>query len=249
MAHYIGKAGAAIVIDTARKWGVLLRLLMLPRPVCMESVPGLGKTFVCPEVAAAMDSGYVRHINHPGGMGDELKGGYMPDESGAFSPNPGPITVCTDYNGGEGACFLADEIDKSSDECLAIYQGFADRNGFSFGSEFIAWTDKTRFWAATNYSRDILPEALADRFTWVKIEPPNPNAILALPTDLQAAAQQTAALADSSRRISMREWYAFADYRESMGEHDAAAVVWPERATDIIRDWKLGNSKAAAENS
>ncbi len=91
-----------------------------------------------------------------------------------------------------------------------------------------------------NGSPDELDSALRDRFpACIEITAPHPAGIARLPYDLQAAARGSVCAAEEDRRLSLRSWLAFADYREKLGEETAAFVVFGARAQDIINSLKI----------
>ena len=94
--------------------------------------------------------------------------------------------------------------------------------------------------ASYNGSFDDMPEALRSRFSInVTLESPNPDAILALPEDLQMIAARTVTAEEDSTRLSMRHWYEFAQFRTEMDEDSAAWAIFGKNGREILNQIKL----------
>ena len=92
------------------------------------------------------------------------------------------------------------------------------------------------FYVATmNGSPDELPPAIRDRFpVCFTVMSPNPEAIEALPPDLQQVARNTCMLTEESRRLSVRPFFAFHELRTAgVDEAIAAEAVFADRAAEL----------------
>lgn len=82
---------------------------------------------------------------------------------------------------------------------------------------------------------DAIPAALRDRFAVaIRIDQPHPDAVVLLSEDLRHAAL-VGSLPDSSRRLSLRSFYAFDRLRSHLGPERAAHLVFGgERAQSVL---------------
>lgn len=141
----------------------------------------------------------------------------------------------------EGKRLVIDEIDKAGGAALtALLAITEDPSTAAFTIPMTGETVKPaagfHVIATMNGSPDELPDALQDRFTVrIEIDKPHPDAIAALPADLQAAARASAAL-EGDRRVSIRSWRAFAQLRYDLGDEAMAAlgVFGPVKAQDVV---------------
>jgi hypothetical protein len=87
-----------------------------------------------------------------------------------------------------------------------------------------------------------LPAALRDRFpVAIHIDRPHPSALLSLSEDLREPAM-VSALAEESRRVSLRQFYVFDALRHSLGADRAATLVFGgERREAVIDALTIGS--------
>lgn len=154
----------------------------------------------------------------------------------------------------EGKRLVIDEIDKSSGPALTALLCLLD------DADVAAYTVPTtgehvipkkgfHVVATMNGDPDDLPDALKDRFTVrIEIDRPHPEAIKALPKDLQCAAHESARL-DGDRRVSIRGWRAFATLRDAVSHEIAAKAVFGPRAGEILDSFAVAKlvEKTAAK--
>ena len=197
-------------------------------------------------------------IEQSSGLAEVLDGGglfrvYMTDETPAADLRGGPLPDGREWRWVHGPAVRAwqrgsrlvlDEIDKASADALTFLLAVLDDRalaGFTLPTgETVRPAPGFHVIATTNAEPLDLPEALRDRFAiTVAIDEPHPQAIGALGRDLRKAARVTARL-DQDRRISIRGWRAFDALRERCGEKLAAALVFGDRAGDVLDALRIG---------
>jgi MoxR-like ATPase len=166
----------------------------------------------------------------------ELRGFYMPNGHGGFDWHHGPgITAWLD-----GARLAVNEVDKASDDAKTLLYALLDDPDFA---RLTLPTDDTvrpapgfSVVGTTNALPDVLPDALRDRFpVRILIDEVHPDALLKLPDYMRLAARETTKLAlDDARRVSLREWYAFAELVGKLGDERAADVMFGDRAFAVL---------------
>jgi hypothetical protein len=83
---------------------------------------------------------------------------------------------------------------------------------------------------------DDIPIALRDRFpVAIRIDRPHPASVQMLSSDLRACAL-LGSLADSSRRVSLRSFYAYDQLRSTVGPERAARLVFGESKAQGVLD-------------
>jgi MoxR-like ATPase len=142
---------------------------------------------------------------------------------------------------GQKVIMVIDEIDHTGGAAMSTLQGLLNdpklcRMDLPTG-EVLRPQEGNLFYVGTmNGCPDELPPAIRDRFpVCFTVQSPNPEAIAALPQDLQQVAQNTCALTDDSRRLSVRVYEAFHKLRESgVDEAIAAEAVFADRAGELM---------------
>lgn len=141
----------------------------------------------------------------------------------------------------EGAVLILDEIDKASQDCLDFLHGLLNdptvaRITLPTG-ETVFPDGAFQVIATMNGEIEDLPPALQDRFSIaIEVTDPHPDAIKALPKDLQAAASTVEDYEASERPATLRRWAAFALLREiaDVGPEEAAKAVFAHRAGELL---------------
>ena len=202
--------------------------------------PGTGKTY------AAL------HAGEHGGIAErlvctedlttgEITGTWIPSGDGMWRWREGPAIRAWTARGGRGGRLVVDEVDRASGDALSTLLAMTDT------TESARWRNpETGAWVApgpefsvvmtTNLEElDDLPSALRDRFAVaVRIDRPHPDAVTRLSEDLQSPAL-AGSLGDSSRRVSLRSFYAFDRLRDRYGSPRAAQLVFGgDRAGAIL---------------
>lgn len=188
--------------------------------VLMYGPPGTGKSY-----AAQRGGADVLNVTiTPDMPAAELRGHYVP-RGGEFVWQDGPVIKAmragerivlneADHAGGDVVSFLLAALDNPESCQVTLPSGETVRPARGFHAV-----------ATMNGRPEDLPVALRDRFVVaIEIPEPHPEALAALPADLQNAARGTVSAAGDDR-ITLRAWLAFARLRGRIpAEHAAAAV-------------------------
>lgn len=170
----------------------------------------------------------------------DVTGCFMPTDNGTWKWQDGAAIKAWNGDGITGGRLVIDEIDRANGDIESLLLAMTDtvestvwehpetgkrlrpRDGFS-----VVMTTNLEQMAD-------LPTALKDRFpVAIRINTPHPNALLALPEDLRAAAAASAD-ADRDRRFSVRAFQSYAKLRGPLGSERAARLIFGARAQDIL---------------
>lgn len=218
----------------ARCWTLAADALRTGKNVLMYGPPGTGKTFaalhqqqpgrptpVCVTVTAETSAA-------------DLLGFYTNGPAG-FVWQDGPATAAWRA----GARLVVNEVDKIGTDAESAFHVIADESASARlrlpTGEEIAPAPGFHVIASTNASTPdeaLRAEGVKDRFTInLHIDQPHPDALAALPEDLRNAAASTW---NSSPRITMRQWRAFAELRITLSRETAAELVFGARASAVL---------------
>lgn len=172
----------------------------------------------------------------------ELRGFFVP-QGGKFEWMDGPAITAMQT---PASRLVVNELHKVGPDAEALMHAICDDRDISLirlpnGKDVSAEADFTVIGTA-NEPPDALAEPVRDRFPFrVLVRIPSPEAIESLPKDIRDAALKTSIIDDPSRRISFRQWKAFAQARDEfhMPFKDAARLVWEKRAGDIISAYAI----------
>lgn len=209
----------------------LVRLVTQHTPrVLLFGVAGTGKTHAAYDTASPV---YTITLT-PETPAAELRGHYVPIEGSFVWKDGAAVTawrtgarlVINELNlaSGDALAFLLNLLDDPTNARMTLPSGetITPANGFSVV-------------ATMNGTPDELSEALQSRFpVSIEIHAPNPQAIAALPEDLQNAALGSTLQQDPKLRINLRSWFAFAALRERIGKQHAAAAIFGNRAQEVL---------------
>lgn len=179
----------------------------------------------------------------------ELRGHYVPKGT-TFEWHHGPAMEAMQT---KASRFVVNELHKVGPDAEALFHAICDDRDISLirlpnGQDIKAEKDFTVVGTA-NEPPEALAEPIRDRFTYrIKVNVPSPEAIESLPTDLRDVCLKTSIIEDDKRRISFRQWKAFAKARDVYGFpfRDAARLVWETRADDIVSQYAITGAKAGA---
>jgi MoxR-like ATPase len=222
-------------------WEIVGAVVRYSRTLLLHGVPGTGKTFAGQH--AALDGrGLVNVTLTPDTPAAELRGHYIP-VGGEFRWTDGPVIKAwregarlvineIDHAGGDALSFLLAALDTPATAAITLPTGETVRPAPGFQCVGTMNGDPEQD----------LPAALRDRFpACMEIDKPHPDAITALPADLQDAARGTVCAESAERRITLRAWLAFGSMRGVVGEEVAAAIHFGrDRAADILQALRIG---------
>lgn len=200
--------------------------------------PGTGKTYAALEVASGAPA--ERIVCTEDLTGAEVTGTWMPGEGGRFAWREGPAIRAWGADGGRGGRLVLDEVDRAAGDALATLLSVTDSSASARWRhpESLEWLHPGPGYSvvATSNAEDVedLPAPLLDRFAVrVRIDRPHPAAVATLAPDLRAPAL-AGSLGPSSRRVSLRRFYAFDRLRARLGAERAAALVFGAAAPDVL---------------
>lgn len=222
---------------TSTNWELIKLLLKHSRRVLQYGAPGTGKSHIAQHEP---HTGPVYNITITDEMPSaELRGHYVP-KGGEFVWHDGPALRAWR----EGGRLIINEIDKSSDDVRSFLLSYLDDKPTSAitlpTGETVRPHPQFQAVATMNGIPDDLPENLRSRFpVTVEIIDPNPDAIAALPADLQEAARGSCVNDNPKLRINLRSWFEYAHLRDLIGNNYAAEAVFGKRAKDVLAGLNL----------
>jgi MoxR-like ATPase len=141
----------------------------------------------------------------------------------------------------EGAVLILDEIDKASQDALDFLHGLLNDPKVARltlpNGQTITPSPGFQCIATMNSELEDLQPSLQDRFAIaIEVRDPHPDAIKALPKDLQSAAKKVEDYENAERPATLRRWGAFALLREleGVGAEEAAKAVFAHRAGELL---------------
>jgi len=214
-------------------WNIIEDVLQHSRRVLFYGPPATGKTFAAMRKATKKRNIYSITVTPDMSMA-EIRGHYIPKGQEFVWKDGVAITAWR-----EGARLVINEIGDAGEDVLVFLHAILDDPDFA---EYCLPTGETvkphkdfQVVATTNHDPRKLPEPLQDRFpVTIQVLVPNPEAIAALPKDLQKTARASAKQTDSERRITVRLWHEFANLRKLIGPEKAAFAVFGTRANDVL---------------
>lgn len=179
----------------------------------------------------------------------ELRGHYVP-EGTKFKWQHGPAMTAMQT---PASRFVVNELHKVGPDAEALFHAICDDRDISLirlpnGEDISAVPDFTVVGTA-NEPPEALAEPIRDRFSYrIMVKVPSPEAIESLPADLRDVCLKTSIIDDEQRRISFRQWKAFAKARDTYGFpfRDAARLVWENRADEVVSAYAITSGKTGA---
>jgi len=203
--------------------------------------PGTGKTHAALHVGVA--GGVERLVCTEDITSAEVTGSYVPNGDGGWQWHDGPAIRAWR----SGRRFVVDEVDRASGDVLSLLLAMTDTNGSAqwhhpITGEVVRPAPGYSVVMTTNVEEmSLLPPALSDRFpVAIRIDRPHRDALALLSSDLRAAAAH-GSLGDSTRRVSLRGFYAFDRLRGDFGATRAATLLFGERAQDFLDAIRIGS--------
>lgn len=204
--------------------------------VLLYGPPGTGKTTSAYNAAKALGKSVYNITLSDETPAAELRGHFVPAGS-EWKWMHGPAVRA--YL--EGAVLLLDEIDKASQDALDFLHGLLNDPEVARltlpNGETITPKPGFQVIATMNGELEDLQHSLQDRFAIaIEVRLPHPDAIKALPVDLQSAAKTVEDYENAQRPATLRRWAAFALLRdlEGVGADNAARAVFAHRAGELL---------------
>lgn len=213
--------------------------------VLLYGPPGTGKTTSAYNAAKSLGKSVYNVTLSDETPAAELRGHFVPQGT-EWKWMHGPAMQA--YI--QGAVLILDEIDKASQDCLDFLHGLLNDPSIARitlpNGETITPHPDFQVIATMNGEIEDLPPSLQDRFSIaIEVHDPHPDAIAALPKDLQSAAKKVEKYEESERPATLRRWGAFALLREieELGPEWAAKVVFAHRAGELLDAIKFKSTK------
>lgn len=204
--------------------------------VLLYGPPGTGKTTSAYNAARALKKNVYNITLSDETPAAELRGHFVPAGT-EWIWMDGPAIRA--YK--EGAVLILDEIDKASQDCLDFLHGLLNDPDLARitlpNGETVFMHEGFQCIATMNGELEDLQPALQDRFAIaIEVRNPHPDAIAALPKDLQSAAKKVEDYENAQRPATLRRWGAFALLRElpDVGPSEAAKAVFAHRAGELL---------------
>jgi len=172
----------------------------------------------------------------------EITGTWMPVGENRWEWREGPAIRAWRGSGGLGGRLVVDEVDRASGDALSTLLAMTD------SPESARWRNpETSEWVrpgpqfsvvmTTNIDDlDDIPPSLRDRFpVRIRIDRPPASAVASLSDDLRTPAL-AGSLGPSSRRVSLRCFYAFDELLHHLGAARAASLVFGEEVGASVLD-------------
>lgn len=204
--------------------------------VLLFGPPGTGKTRSAYEAARALGKSLYNITLTDETPAAELRGHFVP-QGNKWIFMYGPATRAFV----EGAVLCLDEIDKASQDCLDFLHGLLNDHEVARltlpNGEIVTPGKGFQVIATMNGELGDLQPSLQDRFSIaIEVTEPHPDAIAALPMDLQGAARNFESYDAVQRPSTIRRWSAFASLRDApgVGVESAAKAIFAHRAKELI---------------
>jgi len=211
--------------------------------ILLVGPPGTGKTRNAVEIARQRGVPAVMVTLTEETPAAELRGFFVPWR-GRFRWVDGPVLLAMR----QGGVLVINEIDHASPDALSFLLAALDDPAVAQvvlpNGEVVEPAPGYACICTMNGDPATLPSPLLDRFSAVlRIDRVHPQALLVLPPDLQRAARETVAL-PAERRISPRAWYAVDRLRRcGVEEEIALAIVFGDRAGEVLDALRLMRSE------
>jgi MoxR-like ATPase len=199
----------------------------LPR-VLMYGPPGTGKSYSALRMGNPGEKAW-RIIMTEETPAAELRGHWVPQGPGNWTWHDGPVMRAYRH----GGRLVIDEISRAHDDAWSFLLAVLDGHPITLpNGETVQPHPDLSVWATTNDSADVLPDALADRFT-VKVAVPKPS------PEALATLRNVLARAVKNGSVTFREATEFERLTGFMADADAAQLVWQSRSKDVLYGLKL----------
>lgn len=217
-------------------WNIIEAIERGAYRVLLYGPPGTGKTTSAYNAAKALGKSVYNITLSDETPAAELRGHWVPMGT-EWKWMHGPAVRA--YI--EGAVLILDEIDKASQDALDFLHGLLNDPDIARltlpNGETVTPAPGFQAIATMNGELEDLQPALQDRFAIaIEVRNPHPDAVAALPKDLQSVAKTVEDYENAQRPATLRRWAAFAMLREieGVGAENAAKAVFAHRAGELV---------------
>ena len=169
----------------------------------------------------------------------DVTGGFLPGADGSFNWHDGSAVSAWRGNGITGGRLVVDEIDKAGGDVFATLLAMTDTvesakwENPATGRVEVPKEGFSVIMTTNIENMEELPSALKDRFPCaIRINEPHPDALVNLPSSIREYARKMADAGD--RRISLRQFQAYAKLAKMHDKERAANLIFGDRAEAFL---------------
>ena len=206
--------------------------------VILYGPPGTGKTYAGLNMGD-ISSGSWRLVCTEDMTNFDVTGGFLPGADGSFNWHDGSAVSAWRGNGITGGRLVVDEIDKAGGDVFATLLAMTDTvesakwENPATGRVEVPKEGFSVIMTTNIENMEELPSALKDRFPCaIRINEPHPDALVNLPSSIREYARKMADAGD--RRISLREFQAYAKLAKMHDKERAANLIFGDRAEAFL---------------
>ena len=206
--------------------------------VILYGPPGTGKTYAGLNMGD-ISSGSWRLVCTEDMTNFDVTGGFLPGADGSFNWHDGSAVSAWRGNGITGGRLVVDEIDKAGGDVFATLLAMTDTvesakwENPATGRVEVPKEGFSVIMTTNIENMEELPSALKDRFPCaIRINEPHPDALVNLPSSIREYARKMADAGD--RRISLRQFQAYAKLAKHHGTERAANLIFGDRAEAFL---------------
>ena len=206
--------------------------------VILYGPPGTGKTYAGLNMGD-ISSGSWRLVCTEDMTNFDVTGGFLPGADGSFNWHDGSAVSAWRGNGITGGRLVVDEIDKAGGDVFATLLAMTDTvesakwENPATGRVEVPKEGFSVIMTTNIENMEELPSALKDRFPCaIRINEPHPDALVNLPSSIREYARKMAAAGD--RRISLRQFQAYAKLAKMHDKERAANLIFGDRAEAFL---------------
>tara|TARA_Y100001956_G_C4098108_1_gene176266 strand:+ start:123 stop:845 length:723 start_codon:yes stop_codon:yes gene_type:complete len=206
--------------------------------VILYGPPGTGKTYAGLNMGD-ISSGSWRLVCTEDMTNFDVTGGFLPGADGSFNWHDGSAVSAWRGNGITGGRLVVDEIDKAGGDVFATLLAMTDTvesakwENPATGRVEVPKEGFSVIMTTNIENMEELPSALKDRFPCaIRINEPHPDALVNLPSSIREYARKMADAGD--RRISLRQFQAYAKLAKMHDKERAANLIFGDRAEAFL---------------
>ncbi len=206
--------------------------------VILYGPPGTGKTYAGLNMGD-ISSGSWRLVCTEDMTNFDVTGGFLPGADGSFDWHDGSAVSAWRGNGITGGRLVVDEIDKAGGDVFATLLAMTDTvesakwENPATGRVEVPKEGFSVIMTTNIENMEELPSALKDRFPCaIRINEPHPDALVNLPSSIREYARKMADAGD--RRISLRQFQAYAKLAKMHDKERAANLIFGDRAEAFL---------------